>query len=282
MESHLDQLLPKGAEADQTSKFEAYEHCELDTADNTQHPALVFVDALDPGPDGRFNIETFTDLPKGESKPFPDPLLTRLSSITRESLKVALPKLHRLNENGAGIFISVNRCNGHRKANSVVKIRAVHADADNITVAQREALHTRLQPSIVVTSSEPDRLQFYWCIRQNECVDKDYAKVVNQILAADYGADPAAIDVSRLLRLPGFKHMKYRHRGQTPTVTATYNNCVYALAEVQNAFPPMQRTPIQHHTCQRSTDDLSRVESDVVAEMKLHYPELWSGAWEQA
>ena len=40
----------------------------------SKHPALIFLNALDPVLTATFNIETFTDVPKGGRRPKPDPL----------------------------------------------------------------------------------------------------------------------------------------------------------------------------------------------------------------
>jgi hypothetical protein len=282
MESHIDQLFPKGAEADQPSKFETYDQCKLDAADNTHHPALVFVDTLDPGPEGRFNIECYTDVPKGTEKPRPDPLMRRFAELTFEDIARLIPELNRLNEQGAGIFTTVNRCMGQRSNDNVSNIRSVHADVDTATDQQRKVLTESLPPSIVVTSSDPTKLHLYWLLNEVDAQEMEAVGKLNRLLASDYGADKAATDISRILRLPGFKHMKYRHLGQTPIVTAVYNSHIYSLAEVQAAFPPTEPAPIQHQTRQESADTLSKIEAEVVAEMKARCPELWSGRWEQA
>ena len=48
----------------------------------SKHPAIAFLQALDPNPDATFNIEHYTDLPKGEEKPKPDPLVGRYPNLT--------------------------------------------------------------------------------------------------------------------------------------------------------------------------------------------------------
>jgi hypothetical protein len=237
---------------------------------------------LDPDPDARYNIESYTDVPKGAVKPKLDPLMRRFAGLTLDEVAATIPELHRLNEQGAGIFTTVNRCIGQRSNDNVTNIRSVHADVDTATDQQRKVLTESLPPSIIVTSSEPTKLHLYWLLNEAAAKENEAVGQLNRILARDYGADKAATDIARILRAPGFKHMKYRHLDQTPIVTASYNNHVYSLAEVQAAFPPTQPTPTQYQTRQDSTDDLSKVEAEVIAEIKARCPELWSGAWEQA
>jgi hypothetical protein len=66
------------------------------------------------------------------------------------------------------------------------------------------------------------------------------------------------------------------------TVTAACNDRLYSLAEIQAAFPPTQVSLVVRATQQGISQDFSKVEAEVIAEMKLRHPELWSGAWEQA
>jgi hypothetical protein len=253
-----------------------------DSTASTEHPCITFLRALDSDPDALFNIECYTDVPKGTAKPKPDPLMARFARRTIEEVAQLIPELNRLNERGAGIFTTVNRCIGQRSNDNVTNIRAIHADVDSATDRQCKTLFESLTPSIIVKSSDPTKLHLYWLLNEAAANEKDAAGLLNRVLARDYGADKAATDIARILRPPGFKHMKYRHLGQTPTVTATYNNCVYSLSEVQAAFPPIQIDSAKRTTPQNVSHDLSKVEAYVIAEMKLRCPELWSGAWEQA
>lgn len=257
-----------------------YDYAE--TSLSATHPCLSFLRALDHAAEAYFNIECYTDVPKGAPKPQPDPLMARFSELTLDDVTQLIPELNRLNERGAGIFTTVNRCVGHRSINNVSKVRAVHADVDTATDQQRKTLVESLTPSIIVTSSEPTKLHLYWLLNDDAAIEKDKVGQLNKLLARDYGADKAATDIARILRLPGFKHMKYRHLGQTPTVKATHNDRIYSLAEVQAAFPPTPPSPPVRATTQYVRQDLSKVEAEVIAEMKLRCPELWSGAWEQA
>jgi hypothetical protein len=62
----------------------------------------------------------------------------------------------------------------------------------------------------------------YWVLDGADALDVPTAEGINRSLV-DMGADSAATDVCRLLRLPGFRHMKYRANGETPLVTATFS-----------------------------------------------------------
>lgn len=173
------------------------------------HPAIEFLTYLDPSPSATFNIETFTDLPKGVPKPKHDPLCTRRANLTQDMVAEIIPELEDLNVAGAAVFVAVNQYEGQRSKETVSRIRGVHADFDGVSDEALAAVRARLKPTIEVQSSTSDRCHFYWLLQEGETMSADLAETINRGLV-ELGADQAAIDVSRLLRLPGFRHMKYR------------------------------------------------------------------------
>jgi putative DNA primase/helicase len=250
-------------------------------------PAIAFIGMLDQNGDATFNIEHYSDLPKGEKKPRPDGLQGRYANLTRQKVEELLPHFKEKNEAGAGIFIARNQCDGHRSEKAISRVRGVHADMDDVSAQELADLIRLLQPSIVVESS-PDRYQLYWQLSDGELLEPAEAKAINQCLASRHGADPAAVDVSRLLRLPGFKHMKYRSEGQTPMVTATFYPITYTAEQIRQAFPPIpsaKKAPTKAPQATLSGEPpkqlpnyLSRAATSVAAA----YPQLWSGDWPNA
>lgn len=187
----------------------------------SKHPAIEFLETLDSAADATFHITTFTDLPKEEAKPKPDPLLRQFEDLTLTQVEGLLSELGQLNAVGAGVFFCVNQCRGKRKKENVTRVRCVHADFDSATQLQIDAVRRKLSPSIEVSTSGTTKHHFYWALDAADDIDVPTAEAMNRALV-DLGADPAATDASRLLRLPGFKHMKYRTQGETPMVAATY------------------------------------------------------------
>lgn len=247
------------------------------------HAALTFLGHLDQSATATFNIETYIDVPKGEQKPRPDPLLGRYANLTVQQVEALLPKLQAQNEQGAGIFITRNQCAGQRSELNITRVRGVHADMDSFTKEQLFTLTATLAPSIVVESS-PGRYQLYWQLLENETLEKAEAKAINQRLAEDHGADPAAVDVSRLLRLPGFMHMKYRDAGKTPIVTANYHGLSYTADEIRKAFPPLAtRAAVNPLPLERSSAPPSPFEQSQINALAQciasQHPELWAGDW---
>jgi hypothetical protein len=175
------------------------------------HAAISYLTRLDPSPTATYNIETFTDLPKGAKKPKPDPLCRRYANLTLAKAAELIPELEKLNAQGAAIFVMVNECVGQRSKPNVSRIRGVHADFDGAPEEVLAAVRERLQPTIEVQSSDPCNVHFYWLLCEGEELDAETAEAIHRHLV-ELGADKAAIDVSRLLRLPGFRHMKYKDR----------------------------------------------------------------------
>jgi hypothetical protein len=173
------------------------------------HPAVQFARLLDPSPKARFNVETYTDVPSGAPKPKPDPLINRFPNLSLDDLADLIPELDELNKAGAGVFIAVNQFDGQRSKPNLTRIRGVHGDFDGVPEEVLAAVRERLQPTIEVQTSDPSNVHFYWLLSEGEELDTETAEAIHRHLV-ELGADKAAVDVSRLLRLPGFRHMKYK------------------------------------------------------------------------
>ena len=173
------------------------------------HPAIEFLRLLDPSPEARFCIETYTDK---KDKPKPDRLSRRFVDCSNQQVEALLPELKMLNDDGAAIYIAVNEFDGQRKIDNLRRVRGIHADLDGASEGQLKKLRATLPPTIAVQSSTADKQHWYWLLTEDETLDADSAKAINQTLVG-LGADPAAVDVTRLLRLPGFRHMKLFSKG---------------------------------------------------------------------
>lgn len=247
-----------------------------------------FLDNLDPRADARFNVEHYTDVAKGQQKPSPDPLQGRHPNLSRQDVLNRAHRLNEVNKQGAGIFIARNEFVGQRGGGNLRYIRGPHADFDNATPEQIEAAFQALPPSIVVTTSDPNKRHAYWQLKDGELLDVAETKAINQVLAKRYGADSAAVDVVRLLRIPGFQHMKEHRHGKTPTVTGVYFNRKYTAEEIRCAFP-VEPDVTRNGERAFETDRLKRGDTtpiyltqidSVVREVAQQRPELWSGSWE--
>lgn len=112
-------------------------------------------------------------------------------------------ELAELNAHGAGVFVMVNRGDGQgRRAGNIVEVRAVFIDLDGTPVSVIES--APLEPHLVVESS-PGRYHIYWRI---EGLQLNQFASIQTALASRFRGDPAVKDLPRLMRLPGFYHVK--------------------------------------------------------------------------
>jgi KaiC/GvpD/RAD55 family RecA-like ATPase len=135
--------------------------------------------------------------------------------------------LAKLNEQGAGIFISVNETDGKGRAlENIMGVRGFWADVE--TEIALEDLS--LPPSMVVNSSRGPHL--YWLSVGD--ATKELCRRIVQNIAARIGSDPKVHDPSRVLRVPGFFHNK----GTPHLVTlGECQNIRYSVNQMLEAFP---------------------------------------------
>jgi len=146
-------------------------------------------------------------------------------------------------DQGSGVWVMVNEGDGQgRTAKNVVKIRALFIDLDG---SPWEPAAERLKPHMRVESS-PGRWHLYWLV--GDCTLDEFTPI-QKAIARRFNGDPACHDLPRVLRVPGFYHLK----GE-PVMTK--------LIEVNN-FP--------RYTTQEVIDGLGLkiVENDVSAQTQV-------------
>jgi hypothetical protein len=110
-------------------------------------------------------------------------------------------KLPDANRKGAGVFVVVNETTGDSDKD-VSKVRAVFVDLDGAPL--EPVMNCGLKPHITVESS-PGRFHAYWKVA--DC-PLDRFKPIQQAIAARFNGDKSIINLSRVMRLPGFIHQK--------------------------------------------------------------------------
>lgn len=119
--------------------------------------------------------------------------------------------LRHMNASGHEVYISMNGLKPDaqsRTKDDVATIRNIYLDFDNNGSAALHALSKRrdVPMASLVVNTSPDKWQVIW---QVEHFSKEEAEKLQRHLACETGADPAATDCSRVLRLPGFYNHKY-------------------------------------------------------------------------
>lgn len=263
-----------------------------------QNPAINFIKLLSSDPSERFNIETYTDTPKGVEKPKPDPLSRRCPDLSIPDVGNLLEELQKLNQQGAGIFIAVNEFRGQRCKKNIFRVRGIHADFDNVDDKVYAAVRSRLAPSICVRTSTSRHQHWYYLFKEGESLTAPEAEALNKVLVS-LGADKAASDVSRLLRLPGFNHMKLANTNKEelpelpelheaidpPVVTVIETGPKYTAAELVKAFTPKKNPPTSVSMTKikargLSGNDLHLLKVKTKSYLKQFESKLWAGHWE--
>ena len=126
--------------------------------------------------------------------------------------------------NGCGVFFSVNAFNGRRRKECVALLRAFYIDWDAAKQggvqsqeeidAAKVAMLKRLLllegpflPHVIIETR--NGLHVLWFIDNGDraITVPEYERAMERLIE-HFGADPGAKDVTRVLRLPGFLHLK--------------------------------------------------------------------------
>ena len=160
--------------------------------------AARFLGLVSPG-ETRFTFQTFDDREGSDGKKLSDP---RLTKVLHGTLAEHLATLISLNLAGAGIYVTVNRTDflGRSKAN-IVKVRSLFVDGDDV----ERPSEWHCPPTAIVETSSPRDWHAYW---RSDDVPLDEFEGKQRWLIERYGTDPTVHDRSRVMRLPGFYHMK--------------------------------------------------------------------------
>jgi putative DNA primase/helicase len=151
-------------------------------------------------PDDQITFQTF-----GEGGHKANSKLTR---VFHGRLDDNSPELVSLNQQGAGVFFMINRGDGRgRKAENITAVRAIFVDLDENGQEKLEKLSrlTAGAPRLIVESS-PRKYHCYW--RIGGCLPLEYFSPIQKHFALQFGGDPAVSDLPRVMRLPGFYHLK--------------------------------------------------------------------------
>lgn len=153
--------------------------------------------------------------------------------------------LLRYNEEGMGIFVTINECDDRgRKAQNVTRVRAVFVDLDVAPLQPVEDF--AISPNIIVESS-PGRFHAYWSIK--DCSLEQFSGFQRR-LACLFNGDPAVHDLPRVMRLPGFVHQK-----NTPHLTRVRRAepAIYEIGQLEQHLPPAPESQSDPHTKQSGT-----------------------------
>lgn len=159
------------------------------------------------------------------------------------TLEEMLPKLKQRNDEGYGIFVTVNAIDKpaydegrpRRRDTDVTRVRAVFADWDD---PNKPMPTLPIEPTMVVETSER-KYHFYWCVDDLPLVEFEG---VQRGISQSLGSDGSVVNLSRIMRVPGLLHTKDMNNPQ-PVILDSCSGIRYSAAQVKEAFP---YDPVKH------------------------------------
>jgi hypothetical protein len=214
---------------------------------------LEYLAVLDPTTD-RFTFQTFDDNQKRKSP--------RLARVLHGALDEHWAELVELNNRGAGIFVTVNATDFRgRSSKNITRVRVLVVDADGReqTLRCMEVIKAcGVKPSMMVITGRGLHVYFV-------CSDipLDQFEALQMRLIAKLGTDPKIHDLPRVMRLPGFLHLKDPDKPRRVKLYPTNGAVTWTLAELVEKFglsappsrdktngagtvPPQMRPKFQH------------------------------------
>ena len=126
-----------------------------------------------------------------------------------------------------------------RTSQMVTRCRAVFIDDD--IECNEHRTDFPLAPSIIVQSS-PGKYHYYWLTSTEDVAD--WEKVMNGLVVTERG-DPSARDLVRVMRVPGFKHLK----GEPFTTDVVGGSLeVFDWELIRATWPPTDQVPMRSVT----------------------------------
>jgi hypothetical protein len=144
------------------------------------------------------------------------------------------------NSRGVGIFAMVNVGNGNGRCSAnVTALRALFVDDDAGVLPPESDRLAPLAPSLSVRSKRG--FHHYWCLLPGEPLEA-FAPA-QATLAAHFGTDSAVKDLPRVMRVPGFFHMKNPTEPRLVELERT-SDARYTIAQVLAAYPLPHGAPV--------------------------------------
>jgi hypothetical protein len=167
-----------------------------------------FVELLTGAPDNPLVWRAFADPTKKRSAREQDGPARWPAYAVEGTLEEVQPDLHRLQELDYGVYVVVNF--GGARGSQIIRIRAVFVDKDGDKhgPAQRwQDVQWHVKPDfLVVDPSDDYHWHAYWLVTPDFPGGRFTS--TQKRFAQRYGSDPSVCDLSRVMRVPGFKHLK--------------------------------------------------------------------------
>lgn len=148
------------------------------------------------------------------------------------SINSSYTSLKSLNDQGYNIFMTIQKSDGQGvSTKNINRVRAVFIDLDGPPKENIDRF--KLTPHIVINSS-PGKYHAYWLVRD---FPLDEFKKIQQLLATLIDSDRSVSDLARVMRVPGFKHLK---KVPFEVVIESINQLpAYTYEQIENAIPKL-------------------------------------------
>jgi hypothetical protein len=181
---------------------------------------------------GPQTFQTFKDSPDADVSP----------QVLHGSLAEHWQHLKSINNAGGGIFFAVNETNGRgRTLADISRVRSYYAEVDQIPHEDQKrektfgVLSADAPPSAIVESR--NGLHLYWYAKEDQPLDAEAYKLTNLHLVHAFGGDKRVRDLARVLRVPGFNHMKDPNKPFPIMVAYEDPSTLYDWREIREAYP---------------------------------------------
>lgn len=174
----------------------------------------------------RKKAEEFTFLTFADDKAMPES--NRLTRAFFGTLSEHSEELLELNRQGAGVFVTANRTSGvSRKVDDIISTRACFVDSDSGNLPPS----LPLAPTLRIQTARGEHA--YWCFNIEQ--PKAIFSELQIRLIENLGTDRTIKDPSRVMRIPGFFHLK---NPKAPFLIriSSVSNRYYEPSEIRTAF----------------------------------------------
>jgi hypothetical protein len=189
------------------------------------HPAIAFIrDLYEPTDFLAFMLMRSGEVP-----------IHWFATATEAATSEFVAKLAAKNDEGYNVYVGMNPLktgSNRRTIENVAVIRNVWTEIDEDGRAKLDRIFASKDvpdPSIVLESS-PDRFQFIW--KTKDLTPAEASALVKSI-TAEFGGDPNACDLARVLRTPGFQNHKYAEK---PLVEVVHESAALAKRYTKSDF----------------------------------------------
>jgi len=211
--------------------------------------ARRFLSTLDEGTE-RFTFQTFDDLKSRGDK--------SLARVLHGTIEQHFAELARLNARGAGVFVMVQAGDFRgRGAVNVVRIRDLFQENDG------DGKALPLEPHLIVETSPGKDHKHLLC----DGIELDEFDDILRTMIVKHGSDPDADGRNRVLRLPGFFHMKNPAAPHLVRIVHESGALPYTREQILAAFPPTPPSA-SNEAHGGDTGDAIEVDARTVADLR--------------